>query len=277
MLTYTTYSEAGGVGKTTLASNLADAHTQHGRDVLGIDLDPQNGSLTYLLGVDAPREDGDADNIARHLIDRPKGDFHELVEETAYGFDLVPSHNMLENLGDLLGRAESMAEDLGEEFNRWDRLRGVLLDAGVPDKYDTIVVDPPATAGPHLYNAIAATRSLVIPLEPTGKGMQSIEGLRDVVQGFEDTVGVTVGVLAVVPNGVGRTADQQRYLERIRELGYDAPVAIGERASLFEGCWDAQRTGFSYVDEVRDRKRDHEMETLEQLHTLSRHLEEVSA
>ncbi|TKX41394.1 ParA family protein, partial [Halorubrum sp. ARQ200] len=192
MLTYTTYSEAGGVGKTTLASNLADAHAQHGRDVLAIDLDPQNGSLTYLLGVDTPREDGDADNIARHLIDRPKGDFHELVEETAYGFDLVPSHNMLENLGDLLGRAESMAEDLGEEFDRWDRLREVLLDAGIPDEYDTIVVDPPATAGPHLYNAIAATRSLVIPLEPTGKGMQSIEGLRDVVQGFEDTVGVTV-------------------------------------------------------------------------------------
>jgi hypothetical protein len=117
MLPYTTYSEAGGVGKTTLASNLADAHAQHGRDVLAIDLDPQNGSLTYLLGVDTPREDGDADNIARHLIDRPKGDFHELVEETAYGFDLVPSHNMLENLGDLLGRAESMAEDLGESFS----------------------------------------------------------------------------------------------------------------------------------------------------------------
>jgi len=277
MLTYTTYSEAGGVGKTTLASNLADAHAQHGHDVLAIDLDPQNGSLTYLLGVDAPREDSDADNIARHLIDRSKGDFHELVEETAYGFDLIPSHNMLENLGDLLGRAESMAEDLSEEFDRWDRLREVLLDAGIPDEYDTIVVDPPATAGPHLYNAIAATRSLVIPLEPTGKGMQSIEGLRDVVQGFEDTVSVTVGVLAVVPNGVGRTADQQRYLERIRELGYDAPVAIGERASLFEGCWDAQRTAFSYVDEVRTESAITRWRHLSSSTTLARHLEEVSA
>lgn len=28
MLTYTTYSEAGGVGKSTLAANLADAHAQ---------------------------------------------------------------------------------------------------------------------------------------------------------------------------------------------------------------------------------------------------------
>ncbi|OYR58643.1 ParA family protein [Halorubrum halodurans] len=277
MLTYTTYSEAGGVGKTTLASNLADAHSQHDRDVLAIDLDPQNGSLTYLLGVDAPREDGDADNIARHLIDRPKGDLEDLIHETRYGFDLVPSHNMLENLADLLARASSMAEDLGEEFERHDQLRQVLLEAGIPDKYDTIVVDPPATAGPHLYNAIGATRSLVIPLEPTGKGMQSIDGLRDVVQGFEETVDVAVGVLAVVPNGVGRTTDQQRYLERIRELGYDAPVAIGERASLFEGCWSEQTTAFEYVDEHRSRKRDHEMETLDQLRDLAGHLEEVSA
>ena len=277
MLTYTTYSEAGGVGKTTLASNLADAHGQHDRDVLVIDLDPQNGSLTYLLGVDAPRDDSNADNIARHLIDRPKGAFEDLILETSFGFDLVPSHNMLENLADLLARAASMAEDLGEEFERHDQLRQVLLNADIPDKYDTIVVDPPATAGPHLYNAIGATRSLVIPLEPTGKGMQSIEGLQDVVQGFEETVGVTVGVLAVVPNGVGRTTDQQRYLTRIRELGYDAPVAIGERSSLFEGCWDKQTTAFAYVNEYRSRKRDHEMETLDQLHELASHLEEVSA
>ncbi|TKX49603.1 ParA family protein [Halorubrum sp. ASP121] len=277
MLTYTTYSEAGGVGKTTLASNLADAHGQHDRDVLVIDLDPQNGSLTYLLGVDAQREDSNADNIARHLIDRPKGAFEDLILETPFGFDLVPSHNMLENLADLLARAASMAEDLGEEFERHDQLRQVLLNADIPDKYDTIVVDPPATAGPHLYNAIGATRSLVIPLEPTGKGMQSIEGLQDVVQGFEETVGVTVGVLAVVPNGVGRTTDQQRYLTRIRELGYDAPVAIGERSSLFEGCWDKQTTAFAYVNEYRSRKRDHEMETLDQLHELASHLEEVSA
>ena len=277
MLTYTTYSEAGGVGKTTLASNLADAHGQHDRDVLVIDLDPQNGSLTYLLGVDAPRDDSNADNIARHLIDRPKGTFEDLILEMSFGFDLVPSHNMLENLADLLARAASMAEDLGEEFERHDQLRQVLLNADIPEKYDTIVVDPPATAGPHLYNAIGATRSLVIPLEPTGKGMQSIEGLQDVVQGFEETVGVTVGVLAVVPNGVGRTTDQQRYLTRIRELGYDAPVAIGERSSLFEGCWDKQTTAFAYVNEYRSRKRDHEMETLEQLHELASHLEEVSA
>lgn len=275
MLTYTIYSEAGGVGKSTLASALATAHAEHGRDVLTIDLDPQNGSLTFLLDVDAPREDGDADNIARHLIGQPKGSFDELVQKTDYGFDLVPNHNMLENLPSLLTRAENLADDLGEHFDRQDRLRQVLLDAGVPSEYDTIIVDPPATAGPHLYNAVQATRSLVVPAEPTGKGMQSIEGLSDVVANMSEQLDINIGVLAVVPNGIGSTSDQQKYLERIRDLGFDAPVAIAERSSLFEGCWDQQYPPSAYVEEVR-AAYDYERETLDQLDDLATHIEEVA-
>ena len=158
MLAYTIYSEAGGVGKSTLAASLATAHADQGRDVLAIDLDPQQGSLTYLLGVDAPRADGNADNIARHIIDQPKDSFDKLIQTTDYGFDLVPNHDMLENLPNLLTRAEELSEDLGEHFDPTDRLRQVLIDAGVPSTYDTIIIDPPATAGPHLYNAVNATR-----------------------------------------------------------------------------------------------------------------------
>lgn len=277
MLTYATYSEAGGVGKTTLASNLADAHAQRGRDVLVIDLDPQKGSLTYLLGVDAPRDDPAADNIARHLIDRPKGDFEALIHETPFGFDVVPSHDMLENLNNLLSKAAEMAEDLGDGFEANDRLRQVLIDADIPSRYDTIIVDPPATAGPHLYNAVSATRSLVIPVEPTGKGMQSIEGLEDIVTNLGAELGFEVGVLAVVPNGIGQTTDREQYLQRIHDLGYDAPVAIRDRSSLFEGCWDRQCTAFYYVDHHRSQRRDYEVETLEKLRTLAEHIEAVSA
>lgn len=93
MLAYTIYSEAGGVGKTTLTSNLADAHTQQGRDVLVIDLDPQNGSLTYLLDIPVARDDDEADNIARHLIDHPKGEFTDLIQETP--LDLTLFHPII--------------------------------------------------------------------------------------------------------------------------------------------------------------------------------------
>lgn len=275
MLTYTTYSEAGGVGKTTLTTNLADAHSQQGRDVLVIDLDPQEGSLTYLLDIPAARDDDNADNIARHLIDQPKGDFGDLTHETQYGFDAVPSHNMLEQLPGLLTRAQEMADDLGEEFVPNDRLRQVLVDAEISDEYDTIIVDPPATAGPHLYNAVSATRSLVLPVEPTGKGLQSVDGVEDIVRGLEDVLDFDVGVLAVVPNGLSGTSDQDQYLEEIRELGYDAPVAFRDRSSLFEGCWDQRCTAFHYVGYHRSRRRDYEVETLDKLRDLAAHIEEV--
>lgn len=275
MLSYTIYSEAGGVGKTTLAASLATAHADHGRDVLTIDLDPQQGSLTYLLGVDAPRDDSDADNIARHLIDRPLGSFDDIIESSEAGFDIIPNHDMLENLPNLLTRAEEMAEDLGEHFAPNERLFEVLVDAGIMNDYDTLIIDPPATAGPHLYNAIHATRSLVVPVEPTGKGMQSVEGLEDVVLNLSESLDIDIGVLAVIPNGVGSTTDQAKYLEQIRDLGFDAPVAIAERSSLFEGCWDKQYPPAHYVEEVRSAY-DYEEETLSQLDSLAGHVEEVA-
>lgn len=275
MLTYTPYSEAGGVGKSTLAANLAAAHTEQGRNVLVIDLDPQQGSLTYLLGIAAPRDDGEADNIVRHLIDRPKGNFNDLIQETRFGFDIVPGHNMLEQLPKLLTKAEEMAENLEESFDPNDRLRQVLADTTVPQKYDTIIVDPPATAGPHLYNAVTATRSLVLPVEPTGKGIQSVGGIEDMIVNLEDALGFDVGVLAIVPNGVGRTTKQERYKEQIQVLGYDAPVALRDRSSLFEGCWDQQCTAFHFVAYYRNRRRDYEVETLDKLRELAAHIEEV--
>ena len=275
MLTYTTYSEAGGVGKSSLAANLADAHAQQGRDVLVIDLDPQQGSLTYLLGISTPRDDGDADNIARHLIDQPKGNFADLIHETPFNFDIIPSHNMLERLPSLLTQAQEMAEDLGESFNTNDRLRQVLADANVPDTYDTIIIDPPATAGPHLYNAVSATRSLVLPVEPTGKGIQSVEGIQDMVVNLETALETDIGVLAIVPNGVGQTTNQEQYLEQIRELGYNAPVVFGDRSALFEGCWDQRCTAFYYVGYHRTRRRDYEVETLDKIRDLAAHIQEV--
>lgn len=273
MLTYTTYSEAGGVGKSTLAANLAVAHSRHGHDVLVVDLDPQDGCLSYLLDVADRRQDGDADTLVHHMIDRPRGEFTDMVQQTE-GVNVVPSHNMLERLGDLLGDAASIAEQTGESFSKYGRLRHVLAKNDVPDAYDVLVVDPPATSGPHLYNGIDATRSVVIPVEPSGKGDRSIAGLESVVAGIEDNLRIDVGVLAVVPNRFEGTNDQEAVLEEVAALGYPAPITIRKRTSLFEGCWRQQCSAFEYVEQHRDRERDYERDTLDQLDELAGFLEE---
>lgn len=273
MLTYATYAEAGGVGKTSLASALAHAHTRNGRSVLVVDLDPQDGDLSYLHGVDDDRDRDDVDTITHHLAGAPRGPLDELIHTTTEGFDVVPAHNSLAALGDWL----SEAADLEDDFDPNRRLQEVLLEAGIPDRYDTLIVDPPATEGPQLYNALTATRNVVIPIELSGKGQQSIEGLSDLVDGLEAQIGAEVGVVAVVPNGVKHTTDQQHYRELIEELGYDVPVVIGDRASLFEGCWRQQCSAFQYVEEHRDRRRDYETETLEKIETLANHLESTNS
>jgi cellulose biosynthesis protein BcsQ len=268
MLAYSTYSEAGGVGKTTTAANLAVAHARAGLNPLVVPLDPQDGDLSRLFGVDDQRTEP-VDNLVRHLIRRPKGDFDDLIR-TVEGVDIVPEHNMLSDLAEYLQREKDQAEAMGEAFGMHAQLLRVLREAGVPDRYDVLICDPPATEGPHLYNAIHATRSLVIPLEPSAKGRAAVEGLESLVAGLEEQLDVDVGVLAAVPVGFKDTRDQRAIVD---EIQYSIPEIIGERASLMEGCWMQQCSAFAYVRDHRSRRRDYELETLAQFDRIARHLE----
>lgn len=274
MLAYTVYSEAGGVGKTTIAANLAVADARAGRNVLAIDMDPQEGSLSYLFGVPYDRTDGSVDNIVRHLIGKPKGQFADLVHTVEYSVDIIPSHHMLERLPQFMIRAEQDARDLNESFHPSKQLFEMLRNAGIHEEYDTLIIDPQATAGPALYNSIAATRNLVIPVELSGKGQRAVDGLEDMVLNLESELEIEVGVLAVVPNNCKMTGDQQDALATIEDRGFDVPLVIGDRTSLVEGCWRQQCSMWTYIQEHRNRKRDYEMETLEQFETLAQHLRE---
>lgn len=274
MLAYTVYSEAGGVGKTTLAANLAKAEVRAGRDVLVVDLDTQEASLSYLLDVAEDRDDENADSLLRHMIDRPRDDFQGLLK-TSEGIDIVPSHNILEYASKHLRRREEEAADFGESWNPNKQLLRVLREAGVHETYDTLIIDPPASADVKLHNAIHATRHLVIPFEPSGKGYESVQGLNQLVGGLEEQLSIEVGVLAVVPNRYKGTNDQDRFLAELRDDGWDIPVRLRERSSLLEGCWAEQCTAFRYIEAHREREREHEMDTLEKLDDLAERIRET--
>lgn len=274
MLAYTVYSEAGGVGKTTLAANLAKAEVRQGRDVLVVDLDTQEASISHLLDVGDDRNNDQADSLLRHMIDRPRDDFQELIK-TSEGIDVVPSHNILEYASKHLRRREEEAADFGESWNPNKQLLRVLREAGVHEQYDTLIVDPPASADIKLHNAIHATRHLVIPFEPSGKGYESVQGLNQLVTGLEDSLGIEVGVLAVVPNRYKGMNDQDRFLEELQNDGWAVPIRLRERSSLFEGCWAEQCSAFRYIDEHRDREREHELDTLQKLDELAEHIRNV--
>lgn len=277
MLGYSVYSEAGGVAKTTTAANCAVAHARHGFDVLAIDLDPQNASLSYLFGVDDGRDDGTADNLVRHLIHQPKGEFRDLIRETDEGVDIIPTHNVHERLTEfLLQRAdieEQAHDDPGYEFQTHEQLLRVLQTASIQETHDVLVVDPPANGEQAQNNALFATRNILIPVELSGKGRQSIDGLEEVVGGIERSLGVNIGVLGLVPFKYEATNDQEHYLDELGTIGLDIPVVIGKRTSLMEGCWRQQCSAYRYSEAHRSGTRAHECRTLEKYDTLARHIE----
>lgn len=272
MLSYTVYCEAGGVGKTSLTANLAVAHRRAGLDVLVIPLDPQDGDLSRLLGVDDQRDASGADTLLHHLVGRPQGPFEDLVR-TVEGVDVIPEHNNLSDLPEYLERERESAEGLGEAYNKHAQLLRLLQENNVADDYDVLICDPQASESEHLTNAIYATRNLVIPVEPSGKGQAAIAGLENLAGNFADQLDIDVGVLAAVPNRVKNTSDQQDILD---DIDLPTPVVIGDRTSLMEGCWNQQCSAYQYVREHRQPRRDYEVDTLAKVDELARFIEKES-
>jgi cellulose synthase operon protein YhjQ len=76
-------SPKGGVGKTTLAANVANELARRGQRVIALDIDPQN-SLRLHFGVSL----GDTEGFTRHLPEQP--DWRCYLRETSSGISLLP-------------------------------------------------------------------------------------------------------------------------------------------------------------------------------------------
>lgn len=265
----TLWSESGGVGKTTLATNTAAALGRRGADVLVVDLDPQLGSLTDHVGF-SELKTGDREHLGDVLL-AEDGDASGLVVD-AGAFDLIPSHEGLANIeSEMAARGTSL-----REF----RLRSALTP--LASDYDYFLIDPPATLNVLVDNALVAARDVVIPIELTRKGSVSIDGLEDTLdsmqRGFQTfDEDFRLGILAVVPNEVGDSNIYREVREQLEEDGKPVtPFGIRKR-DVLKQAWQAQMDLFTFADSEETRElRDYEKDLLDQFDTVARIIEDGS-
>lgn len=290
MITAVVYSESGGTYKTTMTANLAVALERMGQNTLVLDLDPQEGNLTSLFNLGTNRSDPDADNLVKHILDMPEGDFDDLIETTAEGVDIIPSHDMLgdftSNLEQKISYETGMQNMSRDEYPRFELLYELLWNTQeLHEEYDAILIDPNARAEDLLYNAIFALRTLVAPVKPAGKGNLSLDGLDELVGNMETELDIDIGLSCVVPSGVGQTNAHQQYQQQFeRTEEFATPVTIGNRESLMDAMWEARGSAFKVVEERwktfeqdgemvsepdQRRVRDREIETLRKLYELA--------
>lgn len=268
MITYTTWSESGGVGKTTFAVNLAAAHTRRGYNTLVIDLDCQDGGLTDHLGKLELRYQNPETNLVQHMAQETDAPLEDITEtHHPDGFDFIPSHDMMRHID----RKLAAREELTEGYDKNEALRHVIERNNLDNKYDVLIVDPPTKPSPELRNAMFATRNILAPLEVTAKGETSVTGIIGEKQSLEHDLEINIGFYGIVPNNVQNTTIAANALENVHniETADVAPIVIGERGALFGGAWDAEMSIFSFAERKKDRLRSYERPTLQKMQYLA--------
>ncbi len=181
MRVFTVINQKGGCGKTTSAINLASAFAKSGCRTLLVDLDPQSHCAAG-LGIPEERLDLDVSDALRMPTDQSLNR-DRLIWHVGRNLDLLPSRMKLAGI-------EAAQGGLADQKDKTLRLRSVLhrlarvdgpagsdqadqageaggmYEPGAETKrYDVCVIDCPPSIGLLSYNAIAAGREVIIPVE----------------------------------------------------------------------------------------------------------------
>jgi chromosome partitioning protein len=204
------FNQKGGVGKSSIASNLAAISAARGRDTLVVDLDPQGNSSQYLLGDAWETATSDAaqffaDSLAIRILAR---DPLRYVTPTGYeGLHVLASSP---ELADLQAKLESR--------HKIYKLRELLLK--LSGQFDAIYVDTPPAFNFYTLSALIAADACLIPFDCDDFSRRALYTLLENVEETRADHNDELRVEGIVINQfLSRANLPQRLVDELREEG----------------------------------------------------------
>jgi len=189
-------NQKGGVGKTTTTINLGAALTLKGKKVLLVDIDPQGNASTG-LGISLSERD---QTIYEVLVDEvPLTE--AVLQTTVPGLFLLPSHVDL----------ASAELEIGDESGRTTILKRALAEGLKTTSYDYILIDCPPSLSLLTVNALAASDSVIVPLQCEFYALEGLSQLLKTVEMAKANINpnlIIEGVMLTMYDGRNRLSAQ---------------------------------------------------------------------
>ena len=225
-------NQKGGVGKTTVAVNVAGALNHRDNDVLLVDLDPQ-GAATEALGFTAAY-DAEPPSLFDVLTEAEQRDAIADLIVTHEEMDVVPS-----NIDMTAAEPElTLSRRGGEQL-------GLALEL-VEDAYDYVIIDCPPYLGYLTDNGLYAAQNVLIPALAESTSKRALELLFDHVESLELDYEISIGECGVVANRVEETNEAEEMMQWFNNAFPDIPVWEVRKRVAFQRAFSSGQSIFGY-------------------------------
>ena len=196
-------NQKGGCGKTTTAINLSSALVAKGQKILLVDCDPQSHAT---MGLNIKPSDLES---SMYNVITPKEHeslaLEDVVVSVKDNFDLAPSSVIL----------SAVEQELSGVDGREDRLLQALQS--INKSYDYIIIDCPPSIGLLCFNALRASKEVIIPIDMSLFSLRGVTKLLEIVILLKDKLGHDITSRALITMYDHRTRYSRLVFEKVKD------------------------------------------------------------